>query len=199
VTAPTSEGTEPRTDIDNRSWRHLLGSPGYSQQSSFNHHFAFARSTPSKPCISCRACSCQHEMTASIAADLTSNSDTSNCSASAQRDAPLPFPQVCAEIHNRVTAFLNESDASPRLKDLQERTRISLRVIEQALDQYRYVVRMRCLFCLGQSIETLESRTAKPSNRNQWEAPSWPSSSIATATGNFPGATGYALCHPTFL
>jgi FAD synthetase len=55
-------------------------------------------------------------------------------------ETPLPFPQLCAKIHDRITAFLAEQDASPRVKGLQEQTRIALGVIEKALDQYRYVV-----------------------------------------------------------
>lgn len=54
-------------------------------------------------------------------------------------DTPLPFPQLCAKIHDRIEAFLDEKDVSPRVKGVQEQTRISLRVIEEALDRYRYV------------------------------------------------------------
>lgn len=52
-------------------------------------------------------------------------------------DTPLPFPQVCAKIHDRITAFLDEKDVSPRLQGLQEQTRIALGIIEEALDRYR--------------------------------------------------------------
>ena len=55
-------------------------------------------------------------------------------------DTPLPFPQLCAKIHERINTFLEEKNASPRLKGVQEQTRISLQVIAKALDQYRYVV-----------------------------------------------------------
>lgn len=54
-------------------------------------------------------------------------------------DAPLPFPQLCAKIHDRITAFLDEKEVSPRVKGVQEQTRIALGVIEKVLDQYRYV------------------------------------------------------------
>jgi FAD synthetase len=53
-------------------------------------------------------------------------------------DTPLSFPDVCARIHGRIAAFLAEQPASPRLESLQQQTRISLRVIEDALDKYRY-------------------------------------------------------------
>ncbi|KAJ9662418.1 hypothetical protein H2201_006127 [Coniosporium apollinis] len=51
-------------------------------------------------------------------------------------DGVLPFPQLCARIHDRVTAFLAEDAPSQRLKSVQEQTRISLGVLEEALDRY---------------------------------------------------------------
>ncbi|KAF9739623.1 FAD synthetase [Paraphaeosphaeria minitans] len=51
-------------------------------------------------------------------------------------DTPLPFPDVCARIHGRIHAFLDEQPTSDRLRSLQDQTRISLRVIEEALDKY---------------------------------------------------------------
>lgn len=53
-------------------------------------------------------------------------------------DTPLSFPDLCARIHGRIAAFLDESPASDRLQSLQHQTRISLRVIEEALDKYTY-------------------------------------------------------------
>lgn len=53
-------------------------------------------------------------------------------------DTPLSFPLLCARIHDRVAAFLDEQTASERLKSLQQQTRISLDVIEKALDKYKY-------------------------------------------------------------
>jgi FAD synthetase len=56
-------------------------------------------------------------------------------------DAPLlPLPTLCERIHDRVTKFLQEDATDARLKTAQEQTRISLRVIESALEQYRYAV-----------------------------------------------------------
>ncbi|KAF2265850.1 adenine nucleotide alpha hydrolases-like protein [Lojkania enalia] len=48
----------------------------------------------------------------------------------------LPFPVLCGKIHDRIAAFLEEKDMSPKLKQVQEQTRISLGVIEEALDRY---------------------------------------------------------------
>jgi len=52
-------------------------------------------------------------------------------------DTPLSFPQVCARIHDRIYTFLDETDVTPRLKGVQEQTRVALAVIEEALDRYR--------------------------------------------------------------
>lgn len=51
-------------------------------------------------------------------------------------DTPLPFPQLCAKIHDRVVAFLDLEDESPRVKSVQGQVRLSLRVIADALDKY---------------------------------------------------------------
>ncbi|KAH7398359.1 hypothetical protein BKA66DRAFT_407402 [Pyrenochaeta sp. MPI-SDFR-AT-0127] len=51
-------------------------------------------------------------------------------------DTPLPFHQLCARIHDRIASFLDAQDASGRVRSLQEQTRISLDVIDRALEQY---------------------------------------------------------------
>ena len=55
-------------------------------------------------------------------------------------DTPLPFPEQCARIHDRIAAFLEEETVSDRVKRVQEQTRIALGVIDEALGQYRWVV-----------------------------------------------------------
>ncbi|CAI6275080.1 unnamed protein product [Periconia digitata] len=50
---------------------------------------------------------------------------------------PLPFSDLCARIHDRVHAFLNQDHASERLKSLQAQTRVSLEVIVEALERYK--------------------------------------------------------------
>ncbi|PVI03513.1 adenine nucleotide alpha hydrolases-like protein [Periconia macrospinosa] len=50
---------------------------------------------------------------------------------------PLPFSDVCARIHDRVDAFLNQNHASERLKSLQAQIRLSLQVIAEALERYQ--------------------------------------------------------------
>lgn len=54
-------------------------------------------------------------------------------------DTPLPFHQLCARIHDRVAAFLDAKDVSERVKSVQQQTRASLDIIDQALAQYRCV------------------------------------------------------------
>ncbi|KAF2459074.1 hypothetical protein BDY21DRAFT_318282 [Lineolata rhizophorae] len=51
-------------------------------------------------------------------------------------NAPLPLPDICARLHQHVSDFLAEADASDRLKRVRHQTRVSLGVIEQALDKY---------------------------------------------------------------
>lgn len=45
---------------------------------------------------------------------------------------------LCAELHARVSAFLAEEALNDRLKKVQEQTRISMSVISEALNRYRY-------------------------------------------------------------
>ena len=53
-------------------------------------------------------------------------------------DEPL-LQDVCADIHNRVEAFLAVQDDSDVTRRTQEQTRIALDVIEKALKDYGYV------------------------------------------------------------
>lgn len=53
---------------------------------------------------------------------------------------PSPaLPQLCAQIHCKVYAFLNTESKDERVKAVQRQSRISLGVIEEALQRYRYV------------------------------------------------------------
>jgi FAD synthetase len=56
-------------------------------------------------------------------------------------DTPPPFPELCARIHDRIAAFLDVKDGPGRLRGVQEQTRTSLRVIEEALARYRWADR----------------------------------------------------------
>jgi FAD synthetase len=52
-------------------------------------------------------------------------------------NTPLPFPELCARIHDRIDAFLKEKDVSDRVRSLQEQTQVSLEVIGEALEDYQ--------------------------------------------------------------
>ena len=47
--------------------------------------------------------------------------------------------EVCADLHQRVTNFLNAAPESEVVRRTQEQTRTSIRVIEKALQDYGYV------------------------------------------------------------
>ena len=49
-----------------------------------------------------------------------------------------PLRTICAELHDKVTSFLNEDLKTERLKATQEQTRRSLAVIQEALDKYEF-------------------------------------------------------------
>lgn len=51
----------------------------------------------------------------------------------------LPLPELCARIHARVTAFLDDEPKNDQIRAVQEETRTSLKVIEEALGRYRSV------------------------------------------------------------
>lgn len=55
------------------------------------------------------------------------------------------LPALCAKVHARVTAFLAAQTSTDRLRGVQEQTRLSLKVLEEALERYRLVVRIELL------------------------------------------------------
>ncbi len=62
---------------------------------------------------------------------------------SSQERAPA-LPELCARIHEKVEAFLNAEPRNERLRAVQAQSRISLDVIEEALQKYRSVLRRVC-------------------------------------------------------
>jgi hypothetical protein len=68
--------------------------------------------------------------------------------------APLSLRDICANLNDRLTAFLEEEPATERLRNVQAQTRIALDVVAQALDRYRYA---HC------SMKTLNQLTARSS------------------------------------
>lgn len=53
------------------------------------------------------------------------------------QDPPDALPELCAKVHARVEAFLAAEPANERLRHVQEQSRLSLKVIEEALSRYR--------------------------------------------------------------
>lgn len=66
--------------------------------------------------------------------------DASNNPATASSTQHLQsLADVCADLNQRVTSFLTASPESEVVKRTQEQTRISIKVIEKALEDYEYV------------------------------------------------------------
>ena len=59
----------------------------------------------------------------------------------ASRDSTPAFPELCAQIHERVETFLNTEPANERIKGVQWQSRKTLDVLENALQRYRWVVK----------------------------------------------------------
>jgi hypothetical protein len=57
-----------------------------------------------------------------------------------EADASTTLSEVCADMHRRVSAFLAASPKSDTIRRAQEQTRISLGVIEKALQDYEYAM-----------------------------------------------------------
>jgi hypothetical protein len=57
-----------------------------------------------------------------------------------EADASTTLAEVCADMHNRVSAFLAAAPKSEIIRRTQEQSRISLGVIEKALQDYKYAV-----------------------------------------------------------
>jgi len=55
----------------------------------------------------------------------------------AQDNEPY-LPALCARVNARVNAFLDTEASTERLRKVQEQTRLSLKIFDEALDRYRY-------------------------------------------------------------
>lgn len=47
------------------------------------------------------------------------------------------LPALCAKVHARVAAFLAAEASTDRLREVQQQTRLSLKIIDEALERYR--------------------------------------------------------------
>ena len=88
-------------------------------------------------CVSCRVFNRSVAMSASFVGD--NNSNHVDRSTPLVPESPLSFPDICARIHDRISTFLTEETNEQNLRSVQEQTRISLGVISEALDRYRYI------------------------------------------------------------
>ncbi|KAK7715782.1 3'-phosphoadenosine 5'-phosphosulfate sulfotransferase [Botryosphaeria dothidea] len=68
---------------------------------------------------------------------VTNNVPNSHAQDALIPDTSVSFADQCARLDDRITAFLREdNEANPRLRAVQEQTRIALGVIEEALQRY---------------------------------------------------------------
>ncbi|KAK3112595.1 3'-phosphoadenosine 5'-phosphosulfate sulfotransferase [Teratosphaeriaceae sp. CCFEE 6253] len=84
--------------------------------------------------------------------------------------APGALPELCAGIHERVDAFLKSEPATERLRRVQEQSRLSLKVLEEALERYSldelslsYNGGKDCLVLLILYLSALHSHASKTS------------------------------------
>jgi hypothetical protein len=76
-----------------------------------------------------------------------------------EADASTTLAEVCADMHNRVSAFLTAAPKSEIIRRTQEQSRISLGVVEKALQDYEYAVAPTLTGATTPSVfETVNSR-----------------------------------------
>jgi FAD synthetase len=65
-----------------------------------------------------------------------SSDEFGNTSTISQSDPPS-LPVICAQVHDRLETFLAAEPKTERIRAVQEQSRLSLRIIEEALEKYR--------------------------------------------------------------
>ncbi|KAI7408530.1 hypothetical protein KC336_g13090, partial [Hortaea werneckii] len=95
-------------------------------------------------------------------------SDSHGNTATITQDPPQALPELCAQVHARVAAFLRTEPATERLRNVQQQSRLSLRILEEALDRYSldelslsYNGGKDCLVLLILYLSALHSRFSK--------------------------------------
>lgn len=73
---------------------------------------------------------------AGVSSDEFGNTPTTNSHTHEQQQQDS-LPVICSKIHQRLEAFLASEPRNERLRGVQEQSRLSLRIIEEALDRYR--------------------------------------------------------------
>lgn len=66
-------------------------------------------------------------------------SDSHGSTATITQDPPQALPELCARVHQKLEAFLRKKPGSERVRGVQDQSRLSLRILEEALERYRYV------------------------------------------------------------
>lgn len=70
---------------------------------------------------------------------LASHREADASTAASPTSQPQSLAEVCADLHQRVTNFLNAEPENEVTKRTQEQARTSIQVIEKALQDYEYV------------------------------------------------------------
>lgn len=66
-----------------------------------------------------------------------SNDEFGYTAANSNSEQQHSLPAVCAQVHQLLETFLASEPRNERLRGVQEQSRLSLRIIEEALDRYR--------------------------------------------------------------
>ncbi|KAK0942338.1 3'-phosphoadenosine 5'-phosphosulfate sulfotransferase [Friedmanniomyces endolithicus] len=96
-------------------------------------------------------------------------SDSHGNPAAITPDPPQALPELCAQVHQRLEGFLKAEPATERLRQVQEQSRLSLKVLEEALERYgldelslSYNGGKDCLVLLILYLSALHSHATKP-------------------------------------
>ena len=76
-------------------------------------------------------------MPVNISRDLVSPAPAVSNHETDLQHVPRTLPTLCAELHQRITSFLEEETEVTLLKKVQEQAKISLKIAGEALSRYR--------------------------------------------------------------
>ncbi|KAK5121721.1 hypothetical protein LTR85_004596 [Meristemomyces frigidus] len=97
--------------------------------------------------------------------------DSHGNTATITKDPPKALPELCAQVHQRLEAFLKAEPRSERVKGVQDQSRLSLKVLEEALERYSldelslsYNGGKDCLVLLVLYLSALHTHSTKGTN-----------------------------------
>ncbi|KAK5720789.1 3'-phosphoadenosine 5'-phosphosulfate sulfotransferase [Elasticomyces elasticus] len=100
-------------------------------------------------------------------------SDSNGNTATIAQDPPHALPELCAKVHQKLEAFLKKEPATERVRQVQEQSRTSLGILEEALQRYSqdelslsYNGGKDCLVLLVLYLSALHSHATKTVNGN---------------------------------